>query len=87
MVKIMSVNSATTAAHERSFSMARRIKTWLPSSMTQRKFNALAILNPSKSLVDKLPLVKVTSDFAGSLANHLCHGRNDFEVFIEEDLK
>lgn len=32
--------------------------------MTQGRFNALAILNSTKSLVDKLPLVAVGSDLS-----------------------
>ena len=51
-------------------------------TMTQRRFNALAILNSTKSLVDKLPLVAVGSDFVDSQPNR----RNDFGDFIE-DLK
>ena len=41
--------------------------------MAQRKFNVLAILNSSKSLADKLPLVKVGSNFINSCPNR----RND----------
>ena len=58
----MLVNGATTATPKKSFSVTRGIKTWLHSTMTQRRFNALAILNSYKSLVDELPLVKVASD-------------------------
>ena len=50
--------------------------------MTQRRFNALAILNSTKSLVDKLPLIAVGSDFVDSQPNR----RNDFGDFTE-DLK
>ena len=39
------VNLATSAAGERSFSTARRMKTWLRSRMLQARFNHLAILN------------------------------------------
>ena len=35
IVKIMIVNGATTATSERSFSMARRIKTWLNNDTTE----------------------------------------------------
>lgn len=82
IVKIMLVYGAITAVPEKSFSMTRRIKTWLLSTMTQRRYNALAILNSNKCPVDKLPLVKVASDFANSLLNR----RNNFGAFTEEDL-
>lgn len=66
IVKIKLVNGATPAARERSFSMAIRTETWLLLAMSQRRFIALAILNSNKSLVDRLPLVKVASFFNNS---------------------
>ena len=83
IMKIMVVSGITTVTPERSFSLARRIETWLRSTMTQRRFNALVILNYNKSLVDKLSLVKFASDFVDSLLNR----RNDSGVFSEKDLK
>ena len=83
IVKIELVNGATPATHQVSFSMPMRIKTWLRSIMTQRRFNALTILNSNNNLVDKLPLVKVASDFNDSRPN--C--RNDFGAFPETNLK
>lgn len=68
IAKIMLANSATTATPKRSF--------------TQQRFNALAVLNSNKSLVDKLPLANVASDFVDSPANR----RNDFGVFRQEVL-
>ena len=43
--KLLHVNPATSASAERSFSMARRLKTWLRSNMKQARFNNLAIQN------------------------------------------
>ena len=51
--------------------------------MTQGRFNALAILNSNQSLVAKLMLVKVASDFVNSHPNR----SNDFGAFTEMDLK
>ena len=82
-MKVVLVSGATTATPERSFSMAIRIKTWLRSTMEQRRFNSLSILNSSKPLVDKLPLVKVANEFVEKHPNH----RNDFGLFTESDLK
>lgn len=69
IVKIMLFNGATIATPQRTFSMIRRINSWLRLTMTQQRFNALPILSSNKSLVDKLPLVKITSDFIDSRPN------------------
>ena len=42
-----------------------------------------SILNSSKPLVDKLPLVKVTNEFVEKSP----HRRNEFGLFTESDLK
>ena len=55
---------------------------FLCSTMTQRRSNALAILNSNESLVDKLPLVTDASDFVDSRPSR----RNDFRVLTEKDL-
>ena len=44
LCKLLLVNPATSAAGERSFSSAQRLKTWLRSMMTQTKFSSLTIL-------------------------------------------
>ena len=59
IVKIMLINGDTIATPERIFSMVRRIKSWLWLTMTQRRFNALAILSSNKSLLDKLSKLRV----------------------------
>ena len=46
--KLLLVNPATSASGERSFSTARRLKTWLRSTMTQERFSNLTILNSHK---------------------------------------
>lgn len=69
IVKIMLLNGATIATPQRTFSMIRRINSWLRLTMTQQRFNALPILSSNKSLVDKPPLVKITSDFIDSRPN------------------
>ena len=61
--KLIYVNPATSAIGERSFSTARRIKTWLRSRMLQARFNHLAILDTNKDRFDKLCLVSVANSF------------------------
>ena len=82
-MKVVLVSGATTATPERSFSMARRIKMWLRSTMKQQRFNSLSILNSSKVLVDKLPLVKVANEFVEKRPNR----SNELCLFTESDLK
>ena len=54
---LLLVNPATSAAGERSFSSARRLKTWLRSTMTQTRFGNLTILNTHKQRTDNLCLI------------------------------
>ena len=59
----LSVSPATSVTAERSFSMDRRVKTWLRSSIIQQIFNTLAILNTHKNLTEELDLAKVENKF------------------------
>jgi len=61
--KLILVNPATSAAGERSFSTARRLKTWLWSSMTQEHFSNLTILNSHKDRTDRLSLLDIANEF------------------------
>ena len=63
IIYILMVNPATSATPDRSFSLARRIKTWQRATMSQRRFNSLAILNCHKDETDKIDLVSVGNDF------------------------
>ena len=60
---LLLVNPATTATAKRSFSMAWHIKTWTQSTMTPKRFNALAILHTHKSFADALNLIEVAKEF------------------------
>ena len=50
IVHLILINPATSCTPERSFSVARRIKTWLRSTMTTKRFNNLSILSVHKEL-------------------------------------
>lgn len=67
--KLLAVNPATSATAERTFSMARRVKTWMRSTMLPSRFNSLAILNFHKSRTDTLDLIKVANLFSESNDN------------------
>ena len=59
----MLFNLATTATTERSFSTARRIKTWIRSRMLAERLNPLAILHTHKTFTDSLDFIDIASDF------------------------
>ena len=75
-------NGSTFATAQRSFSMAQKIKTWLRSTMTHKRFDSLAVLNTHKEILDELSLVEVGNDFVDGRPNR----RNEFGVFLETDL-
>ena len=64
IVHLMLINPATSCTLERSFSVARRIKTWLRSTMTTKRFNNLSILSIHKQLTDSINLIDIGNEFA-----------------------
>ena len=61
--KLLLVNPATGATPERPFSLARKVKTWMRTTMFQKRFNALAILNCHKVATNALDLVSIGKQF------------------------
>ena len=80
--KLLLVNPATSATGERSFSTARRIKTWLRANISQKRFTHLAILNTHKTRTDNLRIVDVANVFASRNENR----KRKFGIFTEQDL-
>ena len=64
--KLLLVNPATSATgdHERSFSMARRVKTWLCANMKQQRFNNAALLHTHMARTDKIRLLDSANEFS-----------------------
>ena len=60
---LLLINPATSCSPERSFSTARRLKSWLRSTMTSQRFNGLALLNVHKECTDQLDLMEVGNEF------------------------
>jgi hypothetical protein len=79
LIEVLLVNPATSCTPERSFSTARRMKTWLRSTMTNKRFNSLSILNIHKDITDKLDLVDVGNEFV-SLYDSRHHYFGTFEA-------
>ena len=61
---IFSVISTVSYSAERSFSVLRRPKTNLKSTMGQNCFSHLAILCIERAYVNRLDIVKVTDEFS-----------------------
>ena len=52
IIRLVLTMGATSATPERSFSTMRRLKTWLRSTMSQKSFNALTLMNENKAILD-----------------------------------
>ena len=65
-IKLLLVIGATSTTAERSFSAMRRLKTWSRSSMKQKTFNSLAILNFHKGMIHEISFVETNNTFANS---------------------
>ena len=79
--KLLAVNPATSATAERTFSMARRVKTWMRSTMLPSRVHSLAVLNFHKERTDNLDLIDIANLF-------VCNDnrRSLFGKFTKNDL-
>ena len=82
--KLLLVNPATSATGERSFSMARRVKTWLRANMKQQRFNNVALLHTHthKARTDKIRFLDVANEFVQRNENRF----RNFGKFTDLDL-
>ena len=69
IIKLVLTTGATSATLKRSFSLVRRVKTWLSYALIPKRFNALGILHSHEDIVDKLSLVPIGNDFVDNLLN------------------
>jgi len=65
-VKLLRTVPVTTASAERSFSALRRLKTYLRSTMGQKRLNNIALLNTHQSVLDNLDLRPLVNEFIQS---------------------
>ena len=63
IIKLLLISPATSCSSERSFSTARRLKSWLRPTMTSQCFNGLALLNVHQECTDQLDLMEVGNEF------------------------
>ena len=66
--KLILVNPATSATGERSFSTARRLKTWLRSRMNQERFSNLTVLNIHEERTDRLSTIGIANEFTDRIS-------------------
>lgn len=62
-IKLLRTVPVTTATAERSFSALRRLKSYLRSTMQQRRLNSIAVLNTHQNILDNLDLRPLLNDF------------------------
>ena len=53
----------TSATDERTFSLARRLKTWLRATVCQERFNSLAVLHWHKEKTKMIDTDKIANQF------------------------
>ncbi|KAG8179650.1 hypothetical protein JTE90_017791 [Oedothorax gibbosus] len=62
-IKLLQVVPITTATSERSFSGLKRLKSYLRSTMGQKRLNNLAVLHAHRDVLDELDIRPVINDF------------------------
>ena len=63
LLRILLTIPVTTSTAERTFSTLRRLKTFLRSTMTQKRLNHVMLLHIYKEKTDKIDLTKVATKF------------------------
>ena len=82
IARLVLTNGATSATPKRSFLTLRRPKTWLLSTVKQKRFNCLTLLNENPNIVDKMSLINVANEFVSLHPSCL----NIFDKFTDKDL-
>ena len=78
VVNLLLVMPATNATSERSFSALRRVKTYLRTTMGQKRLNHLMVLQAHKEFTDKLDLNVIANEFcAGNEYRMLKFGKSN----------
>ena len=71
VVRLILVMPASNAISERTFSVMRRVKTYLRSTMNQSRLNHVMILNIYKGQLDNLDLTAIANDFVSGSEHRL----------------
>ena len=65
LIRLLLLCPASSAEAERSFSSLRRLKTWLRTTMTQKRLNSVAVCHIHNDLMDNINMDAIMRDFAG----------------------
>ena len=79
VARLILVMPATNAASERSFSVMRRLKNYLRSTMSQPQLNHLMVLSIYKELLDDLDLSTTANEFVGN-SEHRANVFGNYDV-------
>ena len=63
LLPILLVNPASFCSAERSFGSLRRLKTWLRSTMTQKRVNSVALCHIHQEIMDTIDTGKIAQEF------------------------
>jgi len=63
LIKLLMTCPASSCEAERSFSALRRLKTYLRSTMTQKRLSNLAICYVHKHILDTIDIIDLATDF------------------------
>jgi len=63
LIRLFLVIPVTSATAERSFSAMRRLKTYLRSTMTAERLNAVMVLHTHKDILDQVPDNEAVAEF------------------------
>ena len=83
VTKVLLVAPATNAVSERSCSALRRTKTWLRTTMTQKRLINCMLLHVHKEKVDNLNIIDIANEFGCANESRL----STFGKFSEHDFQ
>lgn len=73
LVHLLLVIPSSTATGERSFSLLRRVKSYLRSTMTQQRLNHLCILHAYKDMVNEIDIDRLMDEFINRNERRVLH--------------
>ena len=71
VVKLLLLKPVSSAECKRSFSCLRRLKTWLRSTVTQKRLNGVVLARVHQALIEKIDLSKVADNFVQKNDSHV----------------
>ena len=76
LLRLLIVSPASSAEPERSFSALRRLKTWMGSTMSETRLNAVAVCHVHQDVLDAIDIAALVKLFVS---------RNDTKLYIFGD--